>query len=204
MVTLKQRGLRMMEDLLKRYESAENNGLLNNRVLSEQDITTKFVLPMLQALNWNPFDVDGIPEIHEKGFRERDIERVVQKRVKEGLPDFSLRRKGSDVAFFVEVKHPTLKLSPQKHLAKYKDGHLILLTSFKNSMLIRVGKNRKREQCDMFMATSPKLYVTEFDNLWKCASNSRDGDSCRRALKSWRNRRSDKTAAPLKTNSTNS
>jgi hypothetical protein len=100
MDTAKQRGFRIMEETLKRYEMAEINGLMKDRTLSEQDITTKFVLPMLQALNWNPFDVDGTPEIHEKGFRERDIITSVQKRVKEGLPDFSLRRKGSEVAFF--------------------------------------------------------------------------------------------------------
>jgi hypothetical protein len=182
----------MIEDIIKRYEKAENNGLLKKRALSEQDITTKFVSPMLQALNWNPFDVEEMPEIHEKGFRERDLETGVQKRVKEGLPDFSLRRKGSEVAFFVEVKHPSLKLNPQKHLTKYRDGHLILLTSFTNSMLVRVGKNRKKQQCDMFIATSPKLYLTEFGNLWKCASNSEEGDNCRRALKSWRNRRNGK------------
>ena len=52
MVT-KDQGKRMIVDVVKRYRFvAENPNLISERYLSEQDIT-KFVLPMLAALNWN-------------------------------------------------------------------------------------------------------------------------------------------------------
>lgn len=136
-----------MKTIVKRYGFVEKNDYLaKKRLLSEQDITTKFVLPMLQALNWDPFKITRQgPEIHEKGFRERDIEASPQEKAKRGgLPDFSLRRIGSDVPFFVEVKHPCLRLNPERDLKKYRDGHLVFLTSFRESMLVRVGNKGKK------------------------------------------------------------
>ena len=185
----REQGKRMIKAIVERYGFVEKNPqLIKNRLLSEQDIATKFVLPMLQALNWDPFKIkpDG-PEIHEKGFRVRDIEGSAQEKAKKGgLPDFSLRRTGSDVPFFVEVKHPIKHLNPKKDLKKYRDGHLVLLTSFKESKLVRVGKYGKKEPCKNFVACSPKLCVEEFDNLWKHVSNSYEAEGTRSALKAWR------------------
>ena len=185
----KEQGKSMMKEIVERYSFVEKNpDLIKKRILSEQDIATKFVLPMLQALNWDPFKVmrDG-PEIHEKGFRERDIKASVQEKARRGgLPDFSLRRLGSKVPFFVEVKHPIQHLNREKDLKKYRDGHLVLLTSFNESELVRVGKYGNKEPCEGFVACSPKLYVKEFDNLWKHVSNSYEAESTRSALKAWR------------------
>jgi len=185
----KEQGRSMMKEIVERYDFVEKNPhLVKKRLLSEQDITTKFILPMLQALNWDPFKImrDG-PEIHEKGFRERDIEASAQeKAIRGGLPDFSLRRHGSEVPFFVEVKHPIKHLNRQRNLKKYRDGHLVLLTSFSESELVRVGKYGKKEPYEGFVACSPKLYVKEFDNLWKHVSNSYEAEGTRSALKAWR------------------
>jgi hypothetical protein len=110
----KVQGKSIMKEIVERYSFVEKNpDLIKKRLLSEQDITTKFVLPMLRALNWDPLKIirDG-PEIHEKGFRERDIEASAQEKARRGgLPDFSLRRPGSEVPFFVEVKHPIKHLN---------------------------------------------------------------------------------------------
>jgi len=188
MVT-KEQGKRMIEEIVDRYSFVEDNEhLVKRRVLSEQDIATKFVLPMLHALNWNPLKItrEG-PEIHEKGFRERDIEASPQEKAKKGgLPDFSLKRPGSEAPFFVEVKHPSLHLDSERDLKKYKDGHLVLLTSFRESMLVRIGKNKKKEICEKFVACSPELYVKRFDNLWNYISNSYEAEGVRSALKAWR------------------
>lgn len=188
MVTKKQ-GKQMIEEIVGRYDSVEKDEhLIKERILSEQDIATKFVLPLLQALNWDPFKVtqEG-SEIHEKGFRERDIEASPQEKARRGgLPDFSLRRIGSKVPFFVEVKHPTLHLNPERDLKKYKDGHLVLLTSFKESMLVRIGKGNKREVCERFEAHSPEFYIKKFDNPYHYISNSYEAEAARSALKAWR------------------
>lgn len=179
----------MIRKVVVRYGFVERNPqLLKRRLLSEQDISTKFVLPMLEALNWDPLKitVDG-PQIHEKGFREKDIKGSVHERARRGgLPDYSLNGPYSTVPFFVEVKHPNLSLSPQKHLAKYRDSHLVFLTSFKKSQLVRIGKGEKKETCAKFLARSPEFYVDKFDNLWKHVSNSREAEDTRRAIKAWR------------------
>jgi len=115
------------------------------------------------------------------------LKQALKKRQEEGgLPDFSLRRIGSKVPFFVEVKHPTLHLNPERDLKKYKDGHLVLLTSFKESMLVRIGKGNKKEVCERFEAHSPEFYIKKFDNLYHYISNSYEAEAARSALKAWR------------------
>lgn len=185
----KETGRKRVLEIIKRWQRdvEKNPDLIKKRLLSEQDISTKFVLPMLAALNWDPLSItkDG-PTVHEKGFRDRDLERTTQDNVRGGLPDFSLTKEGSEIPFFVEVKHPSIHINQRTHLRKYRDGHLVLLTSFRESMLVRIGKNRKKEPCSVFTACSPELYFKEFDNLWKYVSNSPEGDAARAALKAWR------------------
>jgi hypothetical protein len=185
----KEQGKSVMKEIVERYSFVEKNpDLIKKRLLSEQDMTTKFVLPMLQALYWDPLKImrDG-PEIHEKGFRERDIEASAQEKARRGgLPDFSLCGKYSKVPFFVEVKHPSKKLNLEKHLRKYKDGHVVFLTSFRESQLVVVGKGREKHVYPRFIARSPKLYVEEFENLWKHISNTLEAERTRRAIKAWR------------------
>lgn len=184
----KRQGKKMMEKIVERYTFLEKNRqLLKGRLLSEQDISTKFVLPMLEALNWDPLKItiDG-PEMHEKGFRERNIEGDVWEKVSHGLPDFSLRGTYSKVPFFVEVKHPVTGALSLKDLPTYEDGHLVFLTSFKESCLVVVGSRNKKNKYPKFTAISPKLYISEFDNLWKHVSNTKEADGTRRAIKATR------------------
>jgi len=179
----------MIKEIVERYRFVEENPkLITKRLLSEQDITTKFALPMLVALNWNAMRItENGAEIHEKGFRERDLEGSAQEKAKiGGLPDFSLRRKNSKIPFFVEVKHPSLKLNPEKHLNKYRDGHIVFLTSFKESQLVVIGKGRKKQVYTNFEACNPTLYIEEFDNLWHHISNTKEAEGSRSAIKAWR------------------
>ena len=85
MVTKKQ-GKRMIEEIVQAFSFVEENpNLIKDRHLSEQDITTKFVLPMLASLNWDIFRIDEKgPEVHEKAYREKSD-------VGKGLPDIILR-----------------------------------------------------------------------------------------------------------------
>jgi len=167
MVT-KNEGRKIMEKIVRRWRFVEENpGLITDRLLSEQDIITKFVLPMMKALNWDPLKIreDG-PEVHEKGFRERDMEGSAQEKAKKGgLPDIILRGEYSDVPLFVEVKHPQIRTDEKNHLQKYRDGDIVFLTSFRESKLIRVGKNGEKEIFEKFIARNPELYVEKFDNL---------------------------------------
>jgi len=136
---------------------------------------------MLAALNWNPYSVtSGGPEIHEKGFREKDV--------KEGLPDFSLKGKYSKIPFFVEVKHPRVGINPQRDLKNYDDGQIVWLTSFKKSCLVIIGKHKRKDVYPYFKATSWRLYIDQFENLWKYLSNTSGAERARAGIKSWRNR----------------
>lgn len=117
MVT-KNKAKTLMKNVVKRYSFVEENSdLIKKNLLSEQDIPTKFILPMLEALNWDIYEIltEG-PLVHEKGFRERDIDGTPQEKAKHGLPDFSLRCDYSSVPFFVEVKQPKITLNPSVHL----------------------------------------------------------------------------------------
>lgn len=49
-----------------------------------------------------------------------------------------------------------------------------------------MGKNRKKHIYSKFIATSPRLYVEEFENLWNHVSNSVKAENTRRAIKAWR------------------
>jgi hypothetical protein len=178
----------MMEQIVERYTFLEENPrLLKGRLLSEQDMSTKFILPMLEALNWDPLKItiDG-PEVHEKGFRARDIKGDVWEKARHGLPDFCLRGTYSKVPFFVEVKHPVTGALNLRDLPTYEEAHLIFLTSFKESCLVVVGSRNKRYKYEKFTAISPKLYISEFANLWKHISNTKEADGTRRAIKAVR------------------
>ena len=183
-------GKSMIKDVVERYDKLEREhpNFISDRKLTEQDIATKFILPMLEALNWNKLAIEDYgPEVHEKGFRERDIQGTSQEKAKKGgLPDFSLVGPYSRKPFFVEVKHPNIKLDKVKHLAKYRDGDIVFLTSFRESEFVRIGRNGEKEPYDKFIARSPHLYLSRFDNLWQYLSNSKKGEGYRRAVKAWR------------------
>jgi len=173
---------RQIAEIVERYGLLEKNQrLLKGRQLSEQDISTKFVLPMIYALNWDPYSITpNGPEIHEKGFRE--------KRVEGGLPDFSLKGKYSKIPFFVEVKHPRVGINPKRDLKKYDNGHIVWLTSFKESLLVVIGNHKRKDVYPYFKAKSWKLYVNCFEDLWKYLSDTKHAERARAGIKSWRNR----------------
>ena len=176
MVT-KQKGRRMIEEIVERYRFVENNPeLINKRLLSEQDITTKFVLPMLAALNWNVCKIgEKGPEVHEKAFREK-ID------VNKGLPDIILKSKNGMV--FVEVKRPPLGERKIANLERYRDADIIALTSFEDlKVYTRYKKNKPklRFECDF------ESYIGEFDQLWHILSNTDEGKRARAAYKATRN-----------------
>lgn len=139
---------------------------------------------MLEALNWNKLAIEDYePEIHEKGFRERDMQGTPQENAKKGgLPNFSLVGPHSRKPFFVEVKHPNIKLDEVKHLAKHRDGDIVFLTSFKESELIRIGRNGQK---NLITNSSHGCLISTLAGLTICGSisNSRKGEGSRRAVK---------------------
>jgi hypothetical protein len=175
-VVSKEQGKSMMEGLVKNYVFVEETlQLIKRGRLSEQDITTKFVLPMLEALNWNryKFTVEG-PEIHEKAFREKSD-------VGKGLPDITLKSENGTV--FVEVKRPGEIGKGMANLERYGDADLIVLTTFEDTRVYTRYRNQKPRKRFEF---NFKQYVTEFDQLWKILSNSKKGKSTRAAIKATR------------------
>lgn len=175
MVT-KQRGKRMIKDVLERYQTViENRDLISKRHLSEQDITTKFVLPMLETLNWNIYAINKKgPEVHEKAFREKSD-------VSKGLPDIILRSRNGTL--FVEVKRPPLGEKEIANLETYGDADLIALTSFEDlKVYTRYKKNKPKPRFESNM----KRYVAEFDRLWHILSNTDEGKRARAAYKATR------------------
>ena len=163
-----------LNEIITRFSKISRNTLGK---LSEQDITTKFVLPMLESFNWNIYKIsrEG-PEIHEKAFKERlDVHK--------GLPDIILTSKNG--AIFVEVKKPPLRESHATELQKYRESDLIVLTSFDDLRLYtRYGKQKPK----MRMSTNLARYIDEFDKLWSILSNSQEGKASRAAYKATANR----------------
>lgn len=175
MVT-KEQGKRMMQDVVERYRFiAKNPDLIKEGHLSEQDFTTKFVLPMLEALNWNIYAISRKgPEVHEKAFREKSD-------VKKGLPDIVLKSRNGTV--FVEVKRPPLGERGFPNLERYEDADLIALTSFEDlRVYTRYKKNRPKSRYE----SDFEKYVAEFDQLWHILSNTDEGKRARAAYKATR------------------
>jgi hypothetical protein len=175
MVT-KDQGKRMIADVVKRYRFvAKNPNLISERYLSEQDITTKFVLPMLAALNWNVYEIsEKGPKVHEKAFREKS-------NVSKGLPDIILTSMNGRV--FVEVKKPPLGEKEIANLERYGDADVIVLTSFKDlKVYTRYKKNRPKPRFE----SDFERYVVEFDQLWHVLSNTDEGKRARAAYKATR------------------
>lgn len=172
----KKQGKLMMKKVVEHYSFVEKNPyLIKDRLLSEQDITTKFVLPMLEALNWNPLRITAKgPEIHEKAFREKSD-------VGKGLPDIVLKSENGTV--FVEVKRPPLGRKGMANLEKYEDADLIVLTSFED---LKVYTRYKREKPKSRKRFSLKEYVTKFEELWNILSNTENGKDTRAAYKATR------------------
>ena len=174
----KRLGKRMMEEVVERYSQymrLMKSQVLGEGCLSEQDITTKFVLPFLASLNWSIYEV-GMkgPEVHEKAFREKS-------NVGKGLPDIVLKSNNGTV--FVEVKKPPLRSQGTSNLERYNDSDLIVLTSFNITKLYsryKVNKPRLRFEFNV------EQYVPEFDAIWHVLSNTDEGKQARAGYKATR------------------
>ena len=175
MVT-KDQGKRMIAGVAKRYRFVTKNpNLISKRHLSEQDITTKFVLPMLEALNWNVYEIgEKGPEVHEKAFREKSD-------VSKGLPDIILTSMKRRV--FIEVKRPPLGEKEIANLERYGDADVIALTSFED---LKVYTRLKKNRPNLRFESNFERYVAEFDKLWHILSNTDEGKRARAAYKATR------------------
>jgi hypothetical protein len=166
----------MIADVVKRYRFVTRNpNLINERHLSEQDITTKFVLPMLAALNWNVNEIsEKGAEVHEKAFREKSD-------VSKGLPDIILTSMNGRV--FIEVKRPPLGEIEIVNLERYEDADVIALTSFED---LKVYTRYKKNRPKLRFESDCEKYVAEFDELWHILSNTDEGKRVRAAYKATR------------------
>ncbi|PVX25310.1 MAG: hypothetical protein CW716_08250 [Candidatus Bathyarchaeum sp.] len=172
----KTQGKQMIRTVVNRYKFVNRNPfLIQNRYLSEQDITTKFVLPLFEALNWNVYEItENGPEVHEKAFREKSD-------VGKGLPDITLKSKNGTI--FVEVKRPKDISSGRKNLQRYVDADLVVLTTFEELRIYTVCKND--EPCNR-REFNFEQYYTDFEKLWNILSNSEKGKATRAAFKATR------------------
>ena len=168
----KDQGKSMMKKVVSRYSIVEDDTRLI-KSLSEGDIATKFVLPMLEALNWDIYKVTKKgPEVHEKAYRQKSD-------VGKGLPDITLKSENGTV--FVEVKKPPLGEKGMADLGKYADADLIILTSFEH-LKVCTRSRHKSVRCEL----NYKKYPEKFDHLWKILSNTKEAKRTRAAYKARR------------------
>jgi hypothetical protein len=158
----KEQGKSMMKKIVKRYSVVEENPQLRKRSPSEQDLKTKFVVPMLQALNWDVHDFNQVRE---------------QKNFFGLLPDFILTDDYGKI-ILVEVKPPSAHNELENDLRKYSDNPnvrkkaaVLLLTTFKNSSICTLGKKKGVRTVKI----SCSHYISKFDKLWNYLSNSEEG-----------------------------
>jgi hypothetical protein len=169
----KDEGKRRIEQVVTRFMDVLKKNALER--LSEQDVTTKFVLPMLQAFGWNVYKVtEKGPEIHEKAYREKSD-------VGKGLPDIMLKSENGTV--FVEVKKPPLRSYEVANLERYGDADLIVLTSFED---LRIYTRFQKQKPRLRIECNYKEYVKKFDKLWDLLSNTTKGKRTRAAYKATR------------------
>ncbi|MGD8505495.1 MAG: hypothetical protein PVF15_02385 [Candidatus Bathyarchaeota archaeon] len=158
----KRQGKPMMQEILERYSLVEKNPRLCKRPPSEQDLKTKFVVPMLQALNWDVYDFNQVRE---------------QKNFFGLLPDYELRD-DHDKIILVEVKPTSAYDKLRNDLKKYsdspevrKEAAIVLLTTFKDSRICTLGKKKGVRTLEISCAH----YISDFDKLWNYLSNSEEG-----------------------------
>ena len=154
----KVKGLRKMKEIMNRYRMDE----FFIYELSEQDLKTKFIVPMLQALNWDIYDSQEVRE---------------QKNFFGLLPDFMLTDKHGQI-ILVEVKPPYAHGQLKKDRMKYrnntnvrKEARVILLTTFKDTEIYTLGRVKGQR----IVKVSCLQYISEFDKLWAYLSNSEVG-----------------------------
>lgn len=176
MVTRDQ-GKILMREVVERFQTVECICARRDKLLSEQDITTKFVLPMFEALNWNRFKITNKgPEVHEKAFREKG-------KVRKGLPDIALKSRNGTV--YVEVKRPPLGRKGIRNLERYGDADLVVLTSFED---LKVYTRYEKGPPDKREHLKYTEYVGKFDKMWNILSNTRTGKEARAGYKASRGR----------------
>jgi len=158
----KKQGRLMMRRILERYSSLEKDRQLRERPPSEQDLKTKFVVPMLQALNWDVYDFNQVRE---------------QKNFFGLLPDFILSDDYGKT-ILVEVKPTSAYNELENDRKKYSDNPnvrrkaaVVFLTTFKDSRICTLGKKKGMRT----MEISCSHYISDFDKLWNYLSNSEEG-----------------------------
>ncbi len=168
-------GKKAMEDIVRRYSSEDIIQLVKDHRISEQDITTKFVLPMLAALNWDTYRIDkNGPEVSEKAYKDKlDVGK--------GLPDIIL--KNANHRIFVEVKKPPLGFKGKSNLERYGDSELIILTTFGELALYCRSKKNKPYLWRSFESVD---YVPKFRELWHTLSNTEEAKQARAGIKAHR------------------
>lgn len=169
----KEEGRKRVKHIVKQYRKLEK---WKNQ-LKERDITTKFVLPLFQALNWDIYGVTkyGL-EVREEGFPGE---------IREGQPDIRLKSK-TGIVVYVEIKRKRLPENPTRILKDYHrykaetgDSMFVVLTNFRKTYIFTKGK-KGLQQREMFTIDD---YVERFDELWKLLANTRRATFKRGAFK---------------------
>lgn len=168
----KEEGRRRTKQIVRQYRKLEE---WKNK-LQERDITTKFVIPLLQALNWDIYGVTKCGfEVSEEGFPGE---------IREGQPDIRLTSQTGKVVY-VEVKrripkNPTKILEEyHRYTAKSRNTVFVVLTNFRKTFIF-TKREKGLQQRAIFTV---KDYIEEFDKLWQLLSNSPRATFKRGALK---------------------
>jgi len=130
---------------------------------TEQDTSTKFIMPLLEALGWNIYDIN---EVREKGY----LDSLDQKK---GLPDCVLFIDNEPYAV-IEIKpirfgNIDKELVVSKILQKAQDlkAKYAVVTSFRKTKIY--SPETGSEQANFFIEAICE-YETKFEDLWKFLS----------------------------------
>ena len=157
---MKDKGKSKIRELERRFRELGGK----RRLFTEQDTSTKFIMPLLEALGWDIYDFN---EVREKGYLDSSDQ-------KKGLPDC--------VLFINDKPYVVIESKPMRfgnidkegitrkilQEAKDLDAKYAVITSFAKTKIY--DSKTGSEQASFDLIGSVCEYETKFGELWKFLS----------------------------------
>jgi len=167
--------------IIKKYEHDKLGGYVQG--YSMEDIERRYVLPMLEVLNWDMNKVNQ--NLFVRTSKRKGVEGGIQ-------PDIRYYDKANKL-ICIEVQRPSTENLDKERKEKYdKDTvrifgtRIVFYTSFENSQLYvfsKDGKHFLHEGDPRPHRMTYEEYYSKFNTLWNWLSDSEDGIRTRAALK---------------------
>ncbi len=157
---------RKIEDLVKRFAQSKKADF------TEQDTITNFILPFLEALGWNIFDVN---EVKQRGYpinyrwalpaEERPLDKPDCIILLNGTPHIVLEFKRLGYGTVDRYETIVKKLREQ---AEYLNFKYAVLTRFTETVVYDGASGNP-----LIRFTNPSEYLSKFEELWKHLSKEK-------------------------------